>query len=408
MAGHSYPQIRRCERLLLAALAGVMVMTAGCAGGHVGGAEMPVRKAESVAPPPADVGGRLEPIRQKHQVPALAAAVIQEDRVVALGAVGVRKLGSPETVTMSDRFHLGSDTKAMTATMLALLVEQGRLRWDTTLAEAFPDLRETMHPDYRAVTLEQLLQHRGGTPENLDRDGLWARLWMREGTPREQRELLARTVLAWPPAAPPGTQFLYSNAGYAIAGVMAERATGEAWEDLMRRMLFEPLGMASAGFGAPGTPGVVDEPRGHVVRWLLTMPMEPGPAADNPPAIGPAGTVHCSLPDWAKFIREHLRSERGGSGLLKPESFVRLHTPPPSGDYALGWGVMESAAEGRCLSHAGSNTMWYVQAWLALDKGYAVLVATNVGGTAGEHATGEAIGELIRWVREQTPGSAAR
>ena len=204
---------------------------------------------------------------------------------------------------------------------------------------------------------------------------------------------------------PPGTQFLYSNAGYAVAGVMAERVTGEAWEDLMQRMLFEPLGMASAGFGAPG---VIDEPRGHVVGWLLTTPMEPGPAADNPPAIGPAGIVHCSLPDWAKFIRAHLRGERGGSGLLKPESFVRLHTPPPGGDYALGWGVTESAAEGRCLSHAGSNTMWFVQAWLALDKDYAVLVATNVGGTGGERATGEATGELIRWVREQTPDSAAR
>ena len=408
MPSNSHSRIARRQPLQLVAFAAVVAALTGCASGHEHQAPRPRPNAESAAPPPADISDRLEPIRQKHSVPALAVAVIQKDRLVALGAVGVRKHASPETVTTADRFHLGSDTKAMTATMLAMLVEQGRLRWDTTLAEAFPDLRETMHPDYRAVTLEQLLQHRGGTPADLTRDGLWARLCKREGTPREQRELLAKTVLSWPSAKPPGTEFLYSNAGYAIAGVMAERASGEAWEDLMRQMLFEPLGMASAGFGAPGMPGVIDEPRGHAVGWLLTTPMEPGPAADNPPAIGPAGIVHCSLPDWAKFIRAHLRGERGGSGLLKPESFGRLHTPPPSCDYALCWGVMESAAEGRCLSHAGSNTMWFVRAWLALDRDYAVLVATNIGGTAGERATGDAISELIRWVREQTPGSAGR
>jgi CubicO group peptidase (beta-lactamase class C family) len=381
-------------------------MTAGCASGRDGGTGMSAPEAESAPPPPADVSDRLEPIRERGGLPALAAAVIQGDRVVGLGAVGVRRRGSPEPVTIEDRFHLGSDTKAMTATMLAMLVEQGRLRWETTLAEAFPDLRETMHPDYRAVTLEQLLQHRGGMPENLFRDGLWARLWQRQGTPREQRELLAQTVLSWPPAVTPGTKFLYSNAGYAIAGVMAERATGQAWEDLMRRMLFEPLGMASAGFGAPGTPGVLDQPRGHAVLW--PTPMEPGPQADNPPAIGPAGTVHCSLPDWAKFIRLHLRGERGDTRLLKAETLVRLHTPPAGGNYALGWGVTKSAEGGRLLLHAGSNTMWFAQACVALDEGYAVLVATNAGGAAAEQATGEALVDLMIWVPAPPQDSSGR
>ncbi|HVP09926.1 MAG TPA: serine hydrolase domain-containing protein, partial [Phycisphaerae bacterium] len=320
------------KHVLSAVLACGVLLAGACTSKRNRGPEMSVRPARPALPPPASLDDRLDPIRAKHNVPALAAAVIRNDDIVALGAVGFRRLKSPETVTTADRFHLGSDTKAMTATMLAMLVERGSLRWDTTLAEAFPDLRQAMHPDYRPVTLEQLLQHRGGCPEDLNRDGLWKRLWEREGSPREQRELLVKTVLSWPPAAPPGTKFLYSNAGYAIAGVMAERVTGEAWEDLMRRMLFEPLGMASAGFGAPGDPAAIDEPRGHDAGWLRTKPMEPGPQADNPPAIGPAGTVHCSLPDWARFIRLHLHGEQGGTTLLKPETFVRLHTPPPGAD----------------------------------------------------------------------------
>jgi CubicO group peptidase (beta-lactamase class C family) len=354
--------------LFLIAPVSVALTTGGCSGGRARAPDT-VHPAERAPVQPADVSHRLERIRAKANVPALAAAVIRGNEVVATGAVGLRRLGSPETVTIADRFHLGSDTKAMTATILAMLVEQGRLGWDTTLAEAFPDLRETMHPDYRGVTLEQLLQHRGGCPADLNRDGLWKRLWERQGTAREQRQLLVETVLRWPPAVPPGTEFLYSNAGYAIAGVMAERVTGEAWEDLMRRMLFEPLGMTSAGFGAPGDLSAIDEPRGHDAGWFRTTPVEPGPQADNPPAIGPAGTVNCSLPDWAKFVRLHLRGERGETRLLKPETFVRLHAPPAGGDYAMGWGVRQDAKEGRVLLHAGSNTYWYAQALAGHGQG---------------------------------------
>ena len=90
---------------------------------------------------------------------------------------------------------------------------------------------------------------------------------------------------------------------------MIERVTGEAWEDLLRERLFEPLGMTSAGFGAPATPGKVDQPWGHLGEIGELHPVEPGPLADNPPAIGPAATVHASrwptsramrtgTPDW--------------------------------------------------------------------------------------------------------------
>ncbi len=393
----------------MAVLLWAATVTGGCASGGVRHSAVASAKPDRGAKPaPLDISARLEPIRARAGVPALAAAVIRGERIVALGAAGVRKQGEPEPATTNDRFHLGSDTKAMTATMLAMLIEHGRLRWDTTLAEAFPELSETMHADYRDVTLEQLLRHRAGLPADLSRDGLWMRLLSRPGTPREQRKLLVDTVLSWPPAVPPGTQFLYSNAGYAVAGVMAERVTGEAWEDLMQRMLFEPLGMKSAMFGAPGTAGVLDEPRGHRAAGSLVTPVEPGPWVDNPPAIGPAGTVCCTLTDWAKFVSLHLHGEQRETGFLKSESFVRLHTPPAGGEYAAGWGVIQHPQEGRVLLHAGSNSMWFVQAWLAVDKDYAILVATNVGGAPGEQAAGEVIDDLIRWVGEQSEGSAAR
>ena len=391
--------IVRVTLWLVAGFLGIAAVSGGCARGRD---RAPLaQRMGPVIPAPVDVADRLEPIRAREELPALAAAVIRGEHVVALGAVGVRKLGATEPVTVSDRFHLGSDTKAMTATLIALLVEQGRLAWSTTLAEAFPELRETMDPAYRDVTLEQLLQHRGGIAADLLRDGLFVRLRQGQGTLREQRQMLVETVLRWPPAVPPGEQFLYSNAGYVIAGVMAERVTGELWEDLMRQRLFEPLGMTSAGFGAPGRPDIVDEPRGHNAGWLRATAVEPGPGADNPPALGPAGTVHCALLDWAKFVSLHLRGESEATGFLKPETFVRLHTLAPRGEYAMGWGVSQHPREGRVLLHAGSNTLWFVQAWLVPEQKYAILVATNVGGDRAEHATGVAIEDLIAWVHER-------
>src|SRR5262249_44999102 len=173
--------------------------------------------------------------------------------VVARGVAGVRKAGDATAVTIDDRWHIGSCTKSMTATMIGTLVEEGKLTWGTTLGEVFGDLEGKMDPAWKDVTLEQLLTHRAGVPSDLSKDGLWGRLWKREGTPREQRMQLVGGVLKNPPVHKPGTDFLYANAGFAIAGAMAEKVTGLAWEDLMRQRLFAPLGMGSADYGAPGT-----------------------------------------------------------------------------------------------------------------------------------------------------------
>src|SRR5882757_9429389 len=100
----------------------------------------------------------------------MVAAVLRSERIIAQGAVGVRKRGSAEHITLDDQFHLGSCTKAMTATLVAMLVEEGRLNWTTTLGELFADTVRPMHPVWEKVTLRQVLAHRSGLP--MDPDGL--------------------------------------------------------------------------------------------------------------------------------------------------------------------------------------------------------------------------------------------
>ncbi|MDB6006980.1 MAG: penicillin-binding protein beta-lactamase class [Prosthecobacter sp.] len=327
------------------------------------------------AKPPEDVSPLLAPIVQKNDVPGMAAAVVRNGEIVALGVAGVRTRGKGDKIAATDLFHLGSDTKAMTAFLCGILVDEGKLKWNQTLGETFPELKKTMHPQYQTVTLEQLLTQRSGAPGALEKDELWGKLYQHRGSPTSARRMLLLGVTSKPPEAAPGEKYLYSNAGFAIAGHMAEQVTGKSWEDLMREKIFRPLGMTSAGFGPPGTPAKNDQPRGHKADG---SPVEPGPAADNPVAIGPAGTVHCSIGDWAQFIAAQLPSAK--TKLVKPETLVKLHTPAPGEPkYAMGWMINDSQpwAGGRALTHTGSNTMWMAVVWLAPAKDFAVLVTCN-------------------------------
>lgn len=335
--------------------------------------------------PVLDLASDLAPVREKYTLPALAAAVIVDGRVHAAGVIGVRKDGSGVKAEPNDPFHLGSCTKAMTGSLIGLLVQQGALKWQTTLAEYFPDLKDRMHPDYRGVTLTHLLSHRAGVPSMTngfspieDKD---LKQIMAMESPRQQRRRMVEIVLCEPPINTPGDKQEYSNAGFAIAGTIAETVTGEDYEVLLRRLLFEPLGMTSAGFGAMGTSGRVDAPWQHRKQGDRLIPIDPGPSSDNPPFITPAGRVHCSIGDWAKYVQCVLAAARGEQGRLSPEQVRQLKDPPFGGDYALGWGICQRDwGGGKVLQHAGSNGMNYCVVWVAPLKNFAVLAATNRGG----------------------------
>lgn len=309
----------------------------------------------------ADVTQVLEPIREKHHMPAMAGAIVTEKGMVAVGAVG-----APTNAL----WHIGSNTKAMTATMIAKLVEQGRLKWETSVGEVFPAAPEQI----RNITLLHLLSHRAGLPAN----GIWLDLKM------PVRELRRQAVMEARLQSPPGGKYVYSNLGYVIAGAMAEQTMAASWEELMRKYVFDPLGMKSVGFGGTGP----DQPRGHTANGKPVPP-----TADNPPVLGPAGRVHCTLADWSRFIADVLRSERE-------------LVPPFGGNYALGWIVCERKwGGGKVLTHNGSNTMNYSVAWVAPKRGFAVLVCVNQGGNEAAKACDEAASALIRVVETSGLGS---
>lgn len=369
--------------------------------GAVHGRQADPKPRQAPVPPATykSLDALLAPIRAAHDLPALAAAVIRNGRLEALGAVGVRKVGLDEPVRVDDKFHIGSCTKSMTATLCAMLVEDGKLSWATTLGETFPELKDKIRPAYHGVTLEQLLCHRSGLPEDRTPNAVFFKLVALRGDIRKQRRQMVELLLQQEPANPPGEAFAYSNGGVSIAGAMAEAVSEKSWEELIRQRLFEPLGMKSAGFGPPGSAEAdpPDQPWGHRAAGAKPFPMPPGRFADNPAVIGPAGTVHLSMEDWARYAIAHLKGAHGSGTLLKPESFKTLHTDKYNQQYAFGWGISQPPwTTGKVLEHAGSNSLWFARIHLLPEHNWGVLLATNQANEAAQQALQVAFERILK------------
>ena len=259
----------------------------------------------TVQPKIIDVAQYLTGPVEQGEASGLIAAVIDEQGVVrGVGAAGARRQGMPEKLAVDDVFHIASAGKSMTATMLAVLIDEGIFPsdWDTTIADVFPELTDVIDPAYHDITLFQLLRMTGRVVSDGDVDWSADNPYQNEPDIVASRYALVRDLLQLPPTGPPGG-WVYSSIGYVVAGAMAEKLTGESWEDLMETHLLDPLGMTTASFGFdwPDTPGVAEW--GHLLdegAWepvALTLTHLPWVEL-----IGPAGGVHLSVEDWAKFI----------------------------------------------------------------------------------------------------------
>ncbi len=355
----------------------------------------PIRAQESLE-------ALLTPSLSKHQLPALAAAVVCGGDVVAVGAVGTRRAGFALPVTRDDRFHLGSNTKAMTALLVAQLVEEQALRWDMPLAEALPTFAGQMDAATRRVTVEQLLSHTSGIPADdaaLNDDLIGATL--QPGDLDDQRAWVVERWVRRPLKSRPGQSFAYANRNYIVLGAILERTTGRTWDELMFARIFTPLGLKTAGLGPTTALGRVDSPLGHSRVQEQLIPRLSGPSADNLLVLGPAGIAHMSILDLARWAGWNAGRGRRGPALVRPETLVKLQTPVkmletsansanpkrPVAGYGLGWGTLEVKwAPSPLVFHSGSNTMNLAQIWIDPARDLAIVLTTNVSGPPAETA----------------------
>jgi CubicO group peptidase (beta-lactamase class C family) len=295
--------------------------------------------------------------------PGMIAAIISSEGVIAIASAGERKAGSGIAFTTNDVVHIGSCGKAMTSTMIATLVAEKKLSWDTKLIEAIPELKNKIHSDYHQITLWQLLTHRAGIPKNPTNINAFSL----KGVKKKRLTIVEDNLKS--PATYEIDKFNYSNFGYIIAACMAEQITGLSWEVLMKQRLFDPLGMTSAGFGNPNKWKSIDQPWGH--NWY-SRKWHPSNSY-NGEVIGPAGRVYCNIADWAKFLSLQLKSE---NPILERKYLDKLKEPVEF--YAAGWFVVERDwAKGITLIHGGTNGIWYTEVFVAPKVDRIFLMATN-------------------------------
>jgi CubicO group peptidase (beta-lactamase class C family) len=332
----------------------------------------------AAAPAPESAAALASQVLKDRSIPAVGVVLIRHGRIADEAVAGVRARDNPVPVRRSDLWHIGSDEKAMTATMIARLVERGSLSWNAPLSKLIPELATSMRADYRNVNLIELLAHRAGLQDLIDSD-YYESLYHDRRPMHAQRVDYIRMALSWPPAYPPGTDAKYSNRGTVIAALAAEDATHVGYEELMRREVFAPLRMRSPRFDPPRR-GELAGHDGDLAKY--------GPTADNPPVDAPAGEVRLTLDDWAKFAIDQMKGDHGRGRLLSKSIYMLLHTGQAGTVYGLGWGSRDSldGVSGRFLTHAGSNGYWYARIVLAPDHENGLLIVTNSASDAAQKA----------------------
>lgn len=320
----------------------------------------------------------LKEFLNKNGVPAIGASIVHSDGEVISHVIGVRRRDSPDKALLTDKWHIGSCTKAITAALWARLVELGFAEWDTRLPEVFGDLR-FRDGEWANVTIRHVLQCRAGLPTNIRRDLVEAS-WKDTRPLTAQRSDIVEQSLQRPPLR--FGKFRYSNLSYIVAGAAIDRVAQTSFEDALEHYILKPLGAAVVGFGAP------EVICGHRARVTLSgIGLFKGPPtspdelkSDNPQVYSSAGCLNLSLGAWSTLMQIFLAGSH--RKLLEEDSLETIfHSPAQSGrSMAMGW-MQPTASTGIPYVMQGSNTLWAATSMLALDRRKAVLVVCNDGRT---------------------------
>lgn len=317
----------------------------------------PAMSALSKAQRTAKLQAIAEELQTQLGFPGISIAIADVSSDVIVAAAGVRRIDADAATTPADRYHIGSVTKAVTATLIGVLVEEGTLDWNATLPALLPQLAETMHPDFQNVTLAQLLEFHAGL-QPFTSGAEFDAVPELSGSPTEQRDMFAAWLLAQEPVASIG-EYTYSNASIAITGLIAETATGKSWTELLAQKLLDPLGVAAdSGWPASGDP---NQPWGHFAENGGWTPSDPNGEYQFQPALQPAGDLNMTMADLALLFREHLLllACREATIGVSRERVIELHTPPakPAEETALGsWSLVDTGEQRGSVSTGSAGT----------------------------------------------------
>ena len=352
--------------------------------------------ASATQQPSADFDAHVNQAMHDAGVPGLSIAVVQDGKVVMARGYGVRKLGSPEKVDADTIFPTGSTGKAITAAALAVLVDEGKIRWDDKVIDHIPWFRMYDPWVTNEMTVRDLLVHRSGL-------GLGAGDLMFVPSSSRSRADTVRALRYIKPATSFRSGYAYDNVLYSVAGQLIEEVTGQTWEQFVKERVLKPAGMTSsvteqsARFANPNRAwphartggrvrGMGDQ---HVLDERKTL-------GDNG---APAGGLSSSANDLSHWMQVQLGhgtwtndagkqvkvfSEASSQQMWTP--VVVMPTPkwpgklaeaaPKFSSYALGWNVRDYRGE-RVIEHGGAIFGVYTYIALFPDRNFGVAFQMN-------------------------------
>lgn len=309
-------------------------------------------------------------LRKVYHIPEISYAVVTSKTTLEIAALGKHSTELPDTATLNDRFHIGSNTKAMTAFIIASYVEKGRLKWTSKFFDVFPEWRKGSKPEYLSMTLQDLLSHKAGIqPFQGEND---PEIPDFKGTNQEKRKQFGRFVLTVEAVKlDETTPFVYSNAGYTLATLMVERATNMSWEQLVEKVFNKDLKI-NVQLSWPENQKHKDT-WGHRTENGKLTPV-PSTADFHLDFTEPAGDINLNLQDYIRFIQLNLEGLAGRNNYLKAETYRFLHKGIPN--YSMGWyNIYENNKE--LSTHSGTVGTYYTLVHIDRINNIAYIIFTN-------------------------------
>lgn len=309
-------------------------------------------------------------IRKSYNIPEISYAVIDSRSTLEIAALGKHSVNLPDAATLNDRFHIGSNTKAMTAFIIAKYVENGKLKWTTQFFDLFPEWKQKSKPEYANMTLQDLLSHKAGIQPFQGEDD--PAIPGFKGTNPEKRKQFGQFVLTLEPVKPDEQNpFIYSNAGYTLATLMLEKVTHKSWEQLVEKVFNKDLKL-NVKLSWPENQKQKDT-WGHRTEDGKLEPV-PSNFDYHLDYTEPAGDLNIKLKDYIKFIQLNLKGLEKQDNYLKAETYTFIHKGIPN--YSLGWfNIYENGKE--LSTHSGTAGTYYTLVHIDRLKNKAYIIFTN-------------------------------
>lgn len=309
-------------------------------------------------------------IRVSNAIPELSYAVVTGDKILEINTSGLHSINLSDVATLNDRFHIGSNTKAMTAFIIAKYVEKGKLKWNTKFFDLFPDLKKTSKAEYYDITLEKLVSHQARIqPFQGENDPAVPNF---KGNPKEKRDQFGKFVLTLDPVQINSeTKYVYSNAGYTLATMMVEKVTGISWEKLVDKVFNKDLKL-DVKLSWPENL-IAKDTWGHSFEnnKLTSVPSNTDYKLDY---TEPAGDINIKLTDYLKFIQLNIQGLEGHDNYLKACTYNFIHKGIEG--YSLGW--FNSYENNTDFStHSGTAGTYYTIAAIDRKKYIGYIIFTN-------------------------------